>query len=57
VTLGDVLDREKAAALLAAQAPWWEPGAKIGYHSITYGPLLGEVIRRVTGKTLGGFFA
>jgi CubicO group peptidase (beta-lactamase class C family) len=57
VTLADILDREKAASLLAQQAPWWEPGTKIGYEAITYGPLLGEVIRRVAGKTLGRFFA
>ncbi len=57
VTLADILDREKAAALLAAQAPWWEPGTQIGYEALTFGPLLGEVIRRITGKTLGEFFA
>jgi CubicO group peptidase (beta-lactamase class C family) len=57
MTLADILDREKATALLAAQAPWWEPGTRIGYEPITYGPMLGEVIRRVTGKTLGRFFA
>jgi CubicO group peptidase (beta-lactamase class C family) len=56
VTLADILDREKAVGLLAKQAPWWEPGTRIGYQPITYGPLLGEVIRRVTGKTLGRFF-
>jgi CubicO group peptidase (beta-lactamase class C family) len=56
VTLADILDREKAVALLAKQAPWWEPGTRTGYQPITYGPLLGEVIRRVTGKTLGQFF-
>jgi CubicO group peptidase (beta-lactamase class C family) len=56
VTLADILDREKAVDLLAKQAPWWEPGTRIGYQPITYGPLLGEVIRRVTGKTLGRFF-
>jgi len=57
VTLADILDLDKAVELLAKQAPWWEPGTRIGYHPITYGPLLGEVIRRVTGKTLGRFFA
>lgn len=57
VTLEDVLDREKAVRLLAEQAPWWEPGTKVGYHSITFGPLLGEIIFRVTGKTLKQFFA
>jgi CubicO group peptidase (beta-lactamase class C family) len=57
VTLADILDREKATSLLARQASWWEPGTAAGYHSITMGPLLGEVIRRVTGKTLTSFFA
>src|SRR4029453_14134930 len=57
VTIADILDREKATTLLARQAPWWEPGMVAGYHSITYGPLIGEVIRRVTGKTLTHFFA
>ncbi|MFK7913552.1 MAG: serine hydrolase domain-containing protein [Pseudomonadales bacterium] len=41
---------------LAAQQPWWEPGTNSGYHAITQGHLLGEVVRRVTGKTLGTFF-
>src|SRR5262245_11408068 len=36
VTLADILDREKATALLAAQAPWWEPGTQIAYQPITY---------------------
>src|SRR5262245_57628354 len=57
VTLADICDREKATTLLARQAPWWEPGSVAGYHSITFGPLVGEVIRRVTGKTLTAFFA
>jgi CubicO group peptidase (beta-lactamase class C family) len=57
VTLSDILDREKAADLLARQAPWWEPGTAIGYNLITYGPLIGEVVRRVSGKTLKQFFA
>jgi CubicO group peptidase (beta-lactamase class C family) len=57
VTVADVLDREKADALLARQACWWEPGTAIGYQAITMGPLIGEVVRRVTGRTLGRFFA
>src|SRR5215510_2492355 len=44
MTLADLLDREKATTLLARQAPWWEPGTKVGYHAITFGPLIGEVI-------------
>jgi CubicO group peptidase (beta-lactamase class C family) len=57
VTLEDIYDREKSTTLLARQAPWWEPGTASGYHPITFGPLIGEVIRRITGKTLGRFFA
>lgn len=40
---------------LAAQAPWWEPGAGHGYHVNTQGFLVGEVVRRVTGRTLGAY--
>ena len=53
----DLYDWEKATALLAAQAPWWEPGTASGYHAITQGFLVGEVVRRATGTTLGRFFA
>jgi len=42
--------------LLAAQKPWWEPGTKSGYHTITFGHLLGELVRRITKKSLGTFF-
>ena len=41
---------------LAAQAPWWEPGTVSGYHALTQGHLLGEVVRRITGQTLGAFY-
>jgi CubicO group peptidase (beta-lactamase class C family) len=57
VTLADILDWEKATTLLARQAPWWEDRTVAGYHAITYGPLIGEVIRRATGKPLKRFFA
>jgi CubicO group peptidase (beta-lactamase class C family) len=49
-------DGETAARLLAAQEPAWEPGTAHGYHAITYGTLLGEVVRRVTGESLGAYF-
>ena len=52
----DVYDWEKMTAALARQAPWWEPGAQSGYHALTQGHLIGEVVRRVTGQTLGAFF-
>jgi CubicO group peptidase (beta-lactamase class C family) len=57
VTIDDVYDWDKSTAMLAAQAPWWEPGAGSGYHAMTYGHLIGEVIRRITGMRLGEFFA
>jgi CubicO group peptidase (beta-lactamase class C family) len=41
---------------LAAQAPWWEPGTGHGYHVNTQGFLIGEVIRRVTGQSIGAYF-
>ncbi|HUR77571.1 MAG TPA: serine hydrolase domain-containing protein [Acidimicrobiales bacterium] len=52
----DLYDWDKCCARLAAQAPWWEPGTKSGYHAITQGYLAGEIIRRVTGKTPGTWF-
>jgi CubicO group peptidase (beta-lactamase class C family) len=52
----DLYDWEKATALLAAQAPFWEPGTAPGYHALTQGYLVGEVIRRVAGKTVGTLF-
>jgi CubicO group peptidase (beta-lactamase class C family) len=57
VTIDDVYDWDKSTAMLAAQAPWWAPGTRSGYHSLTYGHLIGEVIRRITGQRLGEFFA
>jgi CubicO group peptidase (beta-lactamase class C family) len=53
----DLYDWEKATSLLAAQAPWWEPGTKSGYHALTQGYLEGEVVRRITGQTIGRFVA
>lgn len=57
ITLEDLYDLDKSTALLAAQAPWWEPGTASGYHMLNYGHLIGEVIRRITGQRLGEFFA
>jgi CubicO group peptidase (beta-lactamase class C family) len=48
---------DKSTDLLAAQAPWWESATASGYHALTYGHLIGEVIRRITGQRLGAFFA
>ena len=57
VTMADLCDREKTTALLAAQAPWWQPGSGSGYHALNYGHLVGEVVRRITGQGLGPCFA
>jgi CubicO group peptidase (beta-lactamase class C family) len=53
----DLLDWEKSTAMLAAMTPWWEPGTASGYHLITHGHLIGEILRRVDGRSLGEFFA
>ncbi|KAH8661062.1 beta-lactamase/transpeptidase-like protein [Ilyonectria robusta] len=55
VTLADVCNFDKAVSLLAAQASWWTPGTASGYHSFTHGLLIGQVIRKVIGKTLKDF--
>jgi CubicO group peptidase (beta-lactamase class C family) len=53
----ELYDWPSATARLAAQAPLWEPGSAAGYHSLTQGFLVGEVVRRITGRTVGEFFA
>ena len=57
IELEDLYDWEKATGLLAAQEPWWEPGSASGYHAVTQGYLVGEVVRRVSGGSVGSFFA
>ena len=52
----DLYDWEKVTSLLAAQAPFWEPGTAPGYHAMTQGFLVGEVVRRIAGVTLGNLF-
>src|SRR6201996_6635126 len=56
ITAEDLYDWDKMTSLLAAQAPLWEPGTASGYHVLTYGYLIGEVVRRVTGRSLGTVF-
>ncbi|MFG2478334.1 serine hydrolase domain-containing protein [Streptomyces fagopyri] len=53
----ELYDWPAATARLAAQPPRWEPGSAAGYHSLTQGFLVGEVVRRITGRGLGEFFA
>lgn len=52
----DLYDWQKMTSLLAAQAPFWEPGTAPGYHAITQGYLVGEVVRRIDGRSLGTVF-
>lgn len=57
LTVEEFLSWETPVKLLAAQSPMWEPGSTFGYHAGTYGWLVGEVVRRISGKSLGTFFA
>jgi CubicO group peptidase (beta-lactamase class C family) len=57
VVVDDIYDWDKSTSMLAAQAPWWEPGTASGYHALNQGHLVGEVVRRITGQQLGRFFA
>ena len=53
----DLADWELCTSRLAAQAPWWEPGTASGYHAVTQGYLIGEIVRRITGESIGTWFA
>jgi len=53
----DMYDWDKSTAQLAAQAPWGEPGTASGYHALNQGHLVGEILRRITGKSLKQFVA
>ncbi|MEU2715555.1 serine hydrolase domain-containing protein [Streptomyces sp. NPDC007205] len=54
-SLAELYDWELTTARLAATEPWWEPGTRSGYHALTYGFLVGEVVRRVSGVRPGAF--
>jgi CubicO group peptidase (beta-lactamase class C family) len=53
---GDACDWGLMTDALAAETPFWEPGTRHGYHAATFGWLVGEVVRRVSGRSLGTFF-
>ncbi|MFG2501433.1 serine hydrolase domain-containing protein [Streptomyces sp. NPDC048441] len=57
LTPSEALDPDLAAAVVAAQTPFWEPGQDHGYHAQTYSWLTGELVRRVTGRSLGEWVA
>jgi len=48
-------DWDAVCAHIAAAEPWWEPGTAQGYHMVTFGFILGELVRRVTGRTVGQY--
>src|SRR5689334_22481211 len=51
----DAVDWDGVCGHIAAAEPWWEPGTAQGYHMVTFGFILGEVVRRVTGRTIGEY--
>lgn len=57
LTVEEALDWDTVTAALASSTPAWEPGTRHGYHAVTYGWLVGEVVHRVSGRSLGSFFA
>ncbi|GGT26592.1 serine hydrolase domain-containing protein [Streptomyces chromofuscus] len=57
LTPAEAADPDLGAAAVAAQAPVWEPGSAHGYHAQTYSWLVGEVVRRVTGRPIGQWIA
>jgi CubicO group peptidase (beta-lactamase class C family) len=57
ITPAEAIAWHPMVTALAAQRPFWEPGTEHGYHGHTYGWLVGEVVRRVTGRSLGTFLA
>ena len=56
MSLEEALSWDPVVDALAQQVPHWKPGSRHGYHATTYGWLVGEVIRRVTGKSVGTYF-
>jgi len=56
LSVEDLYDWDKMVSLLAAQKPLWELGTAVGYHAITWGYFPGELVRRITGMTLGEYF-
>ncbi|KAH6667002.1 beta-lactamase/transpeptidase-like protein [Halenospora varia] len=57
MTMKDLCDFEGSVAKLAEQEPWWTPGSGSGYHSWTYGFIIGKLVRNITGLTLKQFVA
>jgi CubicO group peptidase (beta-lactamase class C family) len=56
LTLEEIIDHDAVAARLAAQVPHWRPGKAHGYHGLTIGTIMDELVRRVTGTPVAEFF-
>ena len=56
VARGELYDWDRVVARLEAEEPFWEPGTRNGYHMLNFGWTVGELVRRVSGKSLGAFF-
>jgi CubicO group peptidase (beta-lactamase class C family) len=56
ISVGQLLAWHPFVEALAEQEPWWEPGTRHGYHALTFGHLVGELVRRIAGQSLGRFF-
>ena len=56
LTVADLLDHDDIAGRLASQAPFWQPGSAHGYHALTMGPIIDELLRRIDGRSAADFF-
>jgi len=56
LTLDRLVDHEDLARRLAAQAPFWQPGSAHGYHALTMGTIIDELVRRIDGRSVADFF-
>jgi CubicO group peptidase (beta-lactamase class C family) len=52
VTVEDLCDWDRMCAIIADEKPWWEAGTQIGYHAVTWGYIVGEIVRRASGRSL-----
>lgn len=57
LTLQRFCDWEAMVALIADLEPWWVPGSRVGYHAVTFGFILGEIVRRATGQPISAVLA
>jgi CubicO group peptidase (beta-lactamase class C family) len=57
LTIADLPDHRRIAALLEGDQPFWRAGSRVAYHPLTYGWICGELVRRIDGRSIGRFFA